>query len=223
MQTAVLISNALIVAIILVGGFYLRHIVAQQKELADRALQAKDATIESQQARIELLRQQAVKESEEENATILAQQAQIEQLKQQVSVLDSWKSPELLKEIAILTQGINQTVAEKNRLTEIIGQVAEGTLRAGFQLGLYEALGAVGLIAITVMRELFVKGAQMPSTAFVTKALVLFAEIKQRVETSGGTVEASLYKNFSLDSQALYQEVKAKYERTTGQVLPAKA
>lgn len=49
----------------------MRHVVNQQKELADRALQAKDATIESQRARIELLIHQADHELEEENATNL--------------------------------------------------------------------------------------------------------------------------------------------------------
>jgi hypothetical protein len=55
MQSAIVISNAFIIATILVGGFYLRNVVNRQEALANSALKAKDATIEQLKSEIDRL------------------------------------------------------------------------------------------------------------------------------------------------------------------------
>ncbi len=176
MQTACFISYALLIAALAVGGFYLRYVIGQQKVLADRALGEKDATIERLKT-------------------------QIDHLDQQVGVLVRWQCPALMKDRATLIAGIEQLITERDQIVQHLSQEAQRRAwhgaRLGFRLGLFEALGALGIICDIVRQEIQIDRKSFPSPAFIEKADEIRSEIYGRIEADETEPETLLHSAYA--------------------------
>ena len=91
MQLAILLSNITIIALILVGGFWLRQVVNQQLAAKDAVIEVKNAVIETKDARIEDL---AAKQA----PTIVKQLNEMIQFVEKTQN-ESWKKDQQLAEL----------------------------------------------------------------------------------------------------------------------------
>jgi hypothetical protein len=90
LEASYLIANAVIIALLLVGGFYLRQVVFQQ-------LKSKDATIELLQTQISSLTAERAPAIAAEHATMIAYANQLTKEKQQAVVNSQRLSDELAR------------------------------------------------------------------------------------------------------------------------------
>ncbi len=167
MQTAIFTSNLLIIATIIVGGFYLRHILGHE-------LGAKDATIETLREKIGQL--------EHELGTL--KEWQSPELLKKTSALNS-----------ALNDQIRENNTLRARLTaagDLAGRAVEAMERVHFAEGLMEGVAAIDMVMDTVIDEIRGTENKIPSPAFMELAFKLRTEMWQTTESvlRGGQIKA---------------------------------